>query len=119
MCPFGVPRKINRSDWGYPTFTIQKKDGTLRSITDLQELNKRIKRKPFSIPKIQDMLQKLEGFMYASSLDLNMGYNRIESTPNSSRYCTIVLPGENTSVYDCPWDYVTVRIFSKKEGEIS
>ena len=38
------------------------------------------------------MLQKLEGFQYATSLDLNMGYYHIELTPNASRLCTIVLP---------------------------
>ncbi len=61
MCACGVLRKVNRSEWGFPAFTIPKKDGTLRSIADLRELNKRIKRKPFPLPKIQDMLQKLEG----------------------------------------------------------
>jgi hypothetical protein len=92
MCSYGVMRKVNRSEWGFPAFTIPKKDGTLRSIADLRELNKRIKRKPFPIPKIQDMLQKLEGFMYATSLDLNMGYYHIQLTPTSSSYCTVVFP---------------------------
>ena len=89
---YGVLRKVNRSEWGSPAFTIIKKDGTLRSIADLRELNKRIKRKPFPIPKIQDILQKLEGFMYATSLDLNMGYYHMELSPTASSYCTIVLP---------------------------
>ena len=35
---------------------------------------------------------KLEGFMYGTSLDLNMGYYHIELTPFSKRLCTIVLP---------------------------
>ena len=38
------------------------------------------------------MLQKLEGFYLATSLDLNMGYYHIELTPNASRLCTIVFP---------------------------
>ena len=38
------------------------------------------------------MLQKLEGFQFATSLDLNMGYYHIELTPESSRLCTVVLP---------------------------
>src|SRR5210317_1750829 len=38
------------------------------------------------------MLQKLEGFLFATSLDLNMGYYHIELTPNASRLCTIVFP---------------------------
>lgn len=87
-----VLRKINRSEWAAPNFVISKKDGSLRTLADFRELNKRIKRKPFPIPKIQDMLQKLEGFMFATSLDLNMGYYHILLTPNASRLCTIVLP---------------------------
>jgi hypothetical protein len=38
------------------------------------------------------MLQKLEGFQYATSSDLNMGYYHILLTPNASRLCTMVLP---------------------------
>ena len=92
LVQYGVLRKVNRSEWGCPMFTIVKPDGSLRSLADLRELNKRIKRKPFPLPKINDLLQKLEGFQYATSLDLNMGYYHIELTPNSSRLCTIVLP---------------------------
>ena len=92
MCEFGVMRKVNRSEWGCPMFTIPKPDGTLRSLADLRELNKRIKRKPFPLPKITDMLQRLEGFVYATKLDLNMGYYHILLSPESSKLCTIVLP---------------------------
>ena len=35
---------------------------------------------------------KLEGFKYATSLDLNMGYYHIELSPHSKQLCTIVLP---------------------------
>ena len=38
------------------------------------------------------MLLKLEGFTYATAIDLNMGYYNILLTPESSRLCTIVLP---------------------------
>jgi hypothetical protein len=72
-------------------FTISKPDGSLQSLADLREVNKVIKRQPFPFPKITNMLQKLEGFMYATSLDLNMGYYHILLTP-FCRLCTIVLP---------------------------
>ena len=36
--------------------------------------------------------RKLEGFQYATSLDLNMGYYHILLTPNASKLCTVVLP---------------------------
>ena len=67
----------NTSEWTAPTFIIPKKNGTLRFISDLKEVNKRIKRKPFPMPKIQDLLLKLDGLKYAPSLDSNMGYYHI------------------------------------------
>ena len=57
-------KKVNRSQWGAPTFLTPKKDSTLRFISDFRELNKRILRQPYPIPKIQDLLLRLEGFRY-------------------------------------------------------
>jgi hypothetical protein len=92
LVDIGVLRKVNRSEWACPMFTISKPDKSLRALVDLRELNKRIKRKPFPIPKINDLLQKLQGFCLATSLDLNMGYYHIGLTPNASSLCTVVLP---------------------------
>ncbi len=92
MCKLGVLKRVNRSEWAAPTFIIPKKDGTVRFISDFRELNKIIKRKPYPIPKISDLMMKLEGFQYATSLDLNMGYYHIELSPNAKKLCTIVLP---------------------------
>ena len=92
LCEVGVLKKVNRSEWAAPTFIIPKKDGSVRFISDFRELNKRIYRKPYPIPKIQDLMLKLEGFQYGTSLDLNMGYYHIELSPHSKRLCTIVLP---------------------------
>ena len=44
------------------------------------------------MPKINEMLLKLEGFQYATSLDLNMGYYHIRLIQNASNLCTIILP---------------------------
>ena len=92
LCKVGVLKKVNRSEWAAPSFIIPKKDGTVRFISDFRELNSRIKRKPYPIPKIQDMLLKLEGFQFATSLDLNMGYYHIVLSGKSRELCTIVFP---------------------------
>ena len=92
LCKAGVVRKVNRSTWAAPTFIIPKKDGTVRVIADFRKLNEWIVRRPFPIPRIQDLLLKLEGFKYATSLDLNMGYYHIRLSPNSQVLCTIILP---------------------------
>ena len=92
LCKVGVLCHINHSEWVVPNFIKSEKNKSVHFLSDFRELNKRIKQKPFPIPKIQDLLQKLEGFTYASSLDLNMGYYLIELTPNACRLCTIVMP---------------------------
>ena len=55
-------KKVYHSEWGAPCFIIPKKDLTVRFLTDLRELNKRIKRYIYPIPNIQDLVIKLEGF---------------------------------------------------------
>ena len=100
-------------------FTISKPDKSLCYLADLRELNKRIKRHPYPIPKIQDMLQKLEGFMYATSLDLNMGYYHLLLTPNASRLCTVVLPWGKYGHLRLPMGLCnSPDIFHKKMGEL-
>ncbi len=44
------------------TFIIPKQNGTVRFISDFCVINKQLKRKPFLIPKINDLLLKLESF---------------------------------------------------------
>ena len=78
-----VIKKVNRSQWGAPTFLIPKKDSTVRFISDFRELNKLILRQPYPIPKIQDLLLRLEGFRYGTTLDLNMGYYHIKLSVKS------------------------------------
>jgi hypothetical protein len=52
----------------------------------------RLVRKPFPLPKISTVLQELEGFTFATALDLNMGYYTIRLDPDASRICTIIFP---------------------------
>ena len=119
LVKIGVLRKVNRSEWGAPTFVIPKKDRTIRFITNFWELNKRIKRKPYPIPKIQDLLLKLEGFTYATSLDLNMGYYHIELSPSSLALCTIVLPWGKYKYLKLPMGLAnSPDIFQEKMGDL-
>jgi hypothetical protein len=55
------------------------------NISDFRELNKCIVRKPYPISKISTTLQELEGFTYATTLDLNMGYYTIRLDLTSAK----------------------------------
>ena len=119
LCKVGVLKRINHSEWAAPTFIIPKKDKTVRFISDFRELNKRISRKPYPIPHIQDLLLKLEGFQYATSLDLNMGYYHIELSPNSRKLCTIVLPWGKFEYLKLPMGLCnSPDIFQEKMNEL-
>jgi hypothetical protein len=85
-------KRCSDYEWAAPTFIIPKKNGTVRFISDFRRLNKELKRKPYPIPKIAQMLQDIDNFAYATSLDLNMGYYTIRLHPDYQKLCTIVTP---------------------------
>jgi hypothetical protein len=73
LCDLWVLKWQADSKWALPTFIIPKKDNIVCGVSDFSEVDKQIVRKPFPIPKNSTVLQELEGFTYATVLDLNMG----------------------------------------------
>jgi hypothetical protein len=84
------------SEWSsvFPSFSIPKKNGsaTIRVVTDFRKLNLLLKRHPFTIPKIGDMIRSIEGFTFASALNLNIDYYHIKLDADAQKICTIVFP---------------------------
>jgi hypothetical protein len=102
-----------------PSFIISKKDYTVRTISDFRELNKQIVRKPDHIPKISTTLQELEGFTYATTLDLNMGYYTIRLDPTAAKMCTIMFPGGKYSYQRLPMRFAkSADIFQAGMGNL-
>jgi hypothetical protein len=83
LCQLGVLERQPASEWALPSFIIPKKDQTVRFLSDFWEVNKRLVRKPFPIPKINTVLQDMEGFSYVTTLDLNMSYYTIRLDPDA------------------------------------
>ncbi len=92
LIELGVLEWQPSSEWAAPSFIQPKKNGTEQFLTDFRELNKRLVRKPFPLTKISTVLQELEGFTFATALDLNMGYYTIRLDTTASRICTIIFP---------------------------
>ena len=96
-----------------------KKDQTVCVISDFRELNKRLVRKPFPIPKISTVLQEMEGFTFATALDLNMGYYTIRLDPDASKICTIIFPWGKYSYLRLPMGVAgSPDIFQSKMSEL-
>ena len=53
---------------GHTSVQHTQKEGTVRFLTYFRKVNGQIVRKPFTITRIADTLQKLEGFTYATAL---------------------------------------------------
>jgi hypothetical protein len=79
-------------EWASPSFIMPKKNYTIRFHSNFQEVNKKLIKNPFPIPKISTVLQELEGFTFATALDLNIGYYTIRLDPDASRICTVIFP---------------------------
>ncbi len=92
LVDIGVLEEDYSSEWASPTFAIAKKNGTIRVVSDFRKLNSLLKRHPFPIPKIGDMIRSMEGFTYATALDLNMGYYHIKLDDDAQKLCTIIFP---------------------------
>jgi hypothetical protein len=93
------------SRWASLTFIIPKKDSTVHTISYFRDLNKRMIRKPYPIPKISMILQELEGFSYVTAFDLNMGYYTIRLDQTVSKMCTIIFPWEKYSSKRLPMGF--------------
>jgi hypothetical protein len=69
------------SPYGAPVLFVQKKDGSLRMCTDYRALNKLTIRNQYPLPRIDDLLDSLNGCSYFSSIDLKSGYHQIRIAP--------------------------------------
>ena len=65
------------SRYGSPTFTVKKKDGSLRIVHDYRKLNEYTVLDVTPLPKISSILEELRGKSLFSKFDIRAGYNNI------------------------------------------
>ncbi|KAG7357555.1 reverse transcriptase RNA-dependent DNA polymerase [Nitzschia inconspicua] len=78
--------------WCSPSFIVPKKDKKVRFVTDYREVNKRIRRKPWPMPHIADMIQDIGPYTYVTALDLSMGFYHFRLNEAASKLSTFMLP---------------------------
>jgi hypothetical protein len=87
-----VLERDDDTEWAAASFAIPKKTGDIRIVTDFRKLNGMLLRKPYPLPKIAEILQTMQGFRYATALDLSMGYYHIPLDEFSQKLCATVFP---------------------------
>jgi hypothetical protein len=118
LCKLGVFEQQPASEWALSSFIIPKKNNTVHFLSNFWEVNRGLARKPFPIPQISMVLQELEGFSFATALDLNMGYYTIRLDPDASKIRTIIFPWGKYSYKQLPMDIAgSPDVFQGKMSE--
>lgn len=91
MLKLGVIEKSS-SGWSSPVLLVPKPDKTWRFCVDYRKLNRVTERDAYPLPYISDILRKLGGAKYLSSLDIQSAYWQVEVEPDSRKYTAFTVP---------------------------
>ncbi|GBG84049.1 hypothetical protein CBR_g37925 [Chara braunii] len=70
------------SPFGAPVLFVPKKEGELRMCIDYRGLNAIIVKNAEPLPRIDDLLDRVQGAKYFSKIDLKSGYHQMEVHPD-------------------------------------
>ncbi|PIO70483.1 reverse transcriptase [Teladorsagia circumcincta] len=81
--------RIVESDipWVHNTVLVKKKDGSLRVCLDFRPLNEVTVPDHYPLPRIEDILAKIAGHRFYTTLDLASGYMQLLLSPESQEKC--------------------------------
>lgn len=80
----------SNSPYSSPILLVRKKNGEERMCVDYRHLNRMTVKDRYPLPRIDDQLDKLQGSVLYSSLDLRSGYHQIPIAEGSKKYTAFV-----------------------------
>ena len=82
----------SNSSWGAPIVLVKKKDGMTRLCVDFQRLNSLTALDTYPMPHIEELIDKLGGATYLTTLDLARGYWQVPIAENAKEKTAFVTP---------------------------
>ncbi|XP_036065872.1 uncharacterized protein LOC118598010 [Oryzias melastigma] len=73
----------SKSEWCSPVVLVPKKDGSIRFCIDFRYLNSVSKFDSYPTPRMDELIERLGGARYLTTIDLCKGYWQVPLTPHS------------------------------------
>ena len=70
--------RLSTSPWGAPVLFVKKNYGSMRLCIDYRELNKVTIRNQYTLPRIDDLFDQLQGARVFSKIDMRSGYHQLK-----------------------------------------
>jgi hypothetical protein len=103
--------EISNSAWSFPVVLILKSDGTWRFCVDYRGLNEVTIRNVYPLPRISDILSKLQGAEYFFIMDLQSGYHQLplRKEDREKQPLSLLMDFFNSKYFPLEWQMVPVR----------
>ena len=82
----------SQSNYASPIVLVRKKNGALRMCVDYRQLNAKVKRDAYPLPRIDESLDVLGGAKSFSTIDLASAYNQVEVAPGDRHKTAFTTP---------------------------
>ena len=83
---------LRYSSWVANLVLVRKKNGEIRLCVDFRNLNKSSLKDNYTLPKIEQILQKVVGAQRISMVDGFLGYNQISMHPDDKEKTSFTTP---------------------------
>ena len=91
------------SPWSSPIVLVKKKDGSCRFCIDYRKLNSITKVDAHPLPRVDDLLEALNGNTIFSTLDLRSGYWQVGMHPDACGKTAFSTPGGLYEFFRLPY----------------
>ena len=108
----------SRSEWSFPIVLVSKKDGSLRMCVDYCKLNSVSRNDNYSMPRIDELIDRLGKARFVSTIDLTKGYWQVPCCHQGSPQNSICYSLRIVSVPDdAIWTEWCSCLISKIDGQ--